>query len=395
MPKYRGSRKNYTVPNKPLSLFKITAGDSAGGGVEPPCPRNAAGQRVSEAGAGEGPLHGGPRDADGFLMKGFDDALKIVIYEDMSQGEREFAIAFMEQDTPAPPGTPNACLSKYERAIIATYNDITTAEMNGDTHINELLKREAGKPRPERLPQNPLVITGVNAGDVMGPSGSGRAPKAQTAPQGFKGNTTIARLAALEGGVAQNTSFADIAEEVDTAGLGTRLPDPLPVGVEYTFQDKPLKPPILSTRPDIGQTWDTVEAAIPTAVEEIRRLAREYYSDYDERKAENMPLPEAGVEFIRRENGQITYSHIIVGNMVNTGGPFGVRDYTPFTPANHDTMREKLAGRLHFHWTGLGISQDDVKLAPPTGAIVLGTGGKNYEAWVASYEKERRYFKVP
>ncbi len=129
-------------------------------------------------------------------------------------GEREFAIAFMEQDTPAPPGTPNACLSKYERAIIATYNDITTAEMNGDTHINELLKREAGKPRPERLPQNPLVITGVNAGDVIRAPDSGSAPKAQAAPQGFKDNTTIARLAALEGGAVQNASAAEGPQSV-------------------------------------------------------------------------------------------------------------------------------------------------------------------------------------
>ncbi len=178
MAKYRGSSKTYSVPNKPLSLFKITAGDGSGGGLEPPCPRNAAGQRVSEAGAGEGPLHGGPRDADGFLMKAFDDALKIVIYEDMTQGEREFSIAFMEQDTPAPPGTPNACLSKYERAIIATYNDITTAEMNGDTHINELLKREAGKPRPERLPENPLVLKGV----AIQPTQSHQKPKASSSP---------------------------------------------------------------------------------------------------------------------------------------------------------------------------------------------------------------------
>ncbi len=76
----------------------------------------------------------------------------------------------------------HACLSEHERAIIATWNDITTAEMNGDTHINELLKREAGKPRPERLPKNPVVLPGFMAGNSKARS----APAFTRAPQSPK-----------------------------------------------------------------------------------------------------------------------------------------------------------------------------------------------------------------
>lgn len=99
----------------------------------------------------------------------------------MSLGDREFAIAFMAQDCPAPPGKPNACLSKYERAIVATYNFITTEDMNGDTHIDELLQRASAKGRPERLPKKPLVLPGVEVKKKVAKAESALASNAESA----------------------------------------------------------------------------------------------------------------------------------------------------------------------------------------------------------------------
>ena len=90
MSKYRGSRKNDNIPSNPR-LFTVSTGASSDNGNL--CPCNAARERASEAGPGQGPLKGSLPKIDretlmAFLKKSFDDAPKIVICESLSPNKR-------------------------------------------------------------------------------------------------------------------------------------------------------------------------------------------------------------------------------------------------------------------------------------------------------------------
>lgn len=169
--------------------------------------------------------------------------------------------------------------------------------------------------------------------------------------------------------------------------VGGREPHPFieEEGTVYTFLDLPYEHKIPSSVAGLNNSWRDAEGAVHAAAEEIRELARAYYTNYDDLKRRQADLPEAGVRILINGKGEFTYYFIIVGDLRPEKATTRFERY--------EGEYDRLAARLHFHWSNLIPSEGaDLSVDPAVGEAIKLKGGSGYQAWVASYDSQKPYF---